>query len=197
MADSDLQTAQDDESSSALSETSSEPESESPTTDEDHSFDHVLDAFPSSVEVASTKLCEYCQKLVDILPSIGRKRRKSGRLIIDTQIEHCHGPLALEESAESGCTLCSMFLHSIFLPGYSYSHTEIAKYVDRWKAEFGDTALPYGKIDFYYHNRTDIIPSDVYLNFQRFAGYSTELLSFPVKLRRCTQPRESPRKSLF
>jgi hypothetical protein len=242
--DQDLETASDDESSSASWETCSELESEhsrideghsfdysldhrldqfslnnsvmvqddesnAPTwetysvtlsmQEEDHSFDHVLDGSSSNSNVLISKLCEQCQKVVDELPVIGRKKRDGGALI-DTNIPHLQGPLALEESAETGCSLCSTFLRSIS-GGFKGSHTHISTYVDSWRARFGETPFPCGRTTLCYEDwRVDIMPRNIQLTFPptkgpEHFGLNVEGLTFMVDLRISAKPRELPSQS--
>ncbi len=176
--------------------------------DPDASFDHILDAFPLNEETPVTKLCECCQNLVGALGRVQSRspstalppalRSLTGAITCLEQSGHdfMHytsfpGPLALKDSAEAGCALCSVFLSSIQLIDGEDPHVMISEYVDKWRAKFGEADLPYPR------RTLDDMSTGVPLNIQLDFPLSTTEepfevgLKFNIKLRKSAKSRKS------
>lgn len=192
MDDGDPKTDPEDESGSSSWESNSTSGGSS-LIDRDDSFDHVLDvAFPSNGDEDASQqsnLCEYCQNLVDELPRIGRMKRDE-TFTCDTLLPHVRGPLALQDSAEAGCTLCSAFLSTFSGTNENY-RAEIAEYVEDWRARFGETPFPRGEISLQYQDwKVNSVPKLISLDFPVTNDDGPECGPIAVDLKISAMPRE-------
>lgn len=127
-----------------------------------HSFDHVLDGLPSSNTMSLSKLCHLCQELFDDLERFTWNHEDYDPILLD--VSHVQGHLALKQSAENGCSLCAMLLHTILR---SWRKDEMAKYIAAWKKDFGGIPFPGARVYVYPGSASVERPIKFFLDFPK------------------------------